>query len=452
MIKMKLTALLMCLVLLAGLAACADGSNETQNQNQKKEQSQEPASTETVKNTEKEGSPEPVELRVAWWGGEGRHALWNQVIDKFQDNYPHITVKREYTDIAAFFDKLNTQMAGGAAPDVMTMARKFSNDYIQRGQLMELDEMIQSKDLDLSNFNQQVVNSGIFNGNNYMISMGSIVSGTFYNSGIFERAGVEPPKFDWTWDDFIAKSIELQKALPKDVWATGDYSMDEYEFRAFYLSRSKDMYTTDGKLGFDKQDLIDWLTIWETLRKAGATPPPEVQAEYPAEIPENGIFGLGKVAMLMRPQNQFNANQKVMQDNVDIVRIPRGEDANLGQDLDGTHISIYAKTKYPKESALLINFLINDPEASKILKLEYGPLGSQKMNDELKPLLTEPEAEAVEFFEKVSNIALTPNLPPAGNAEIVKELKLAGENVAFKQKTIEQAVNDFFTEAQKILD
>ncbi|MFC4597688.1 ABC transporter substrate-binding protein [Cohnella hongkongensis] len=433
----KWTAMGVGLILAIGLTACSSGSKET------KETNGQSGNTD--------GGSEQVELRVAWWGGEGRHALWNQAIDRFQEKYPHITVKREYTDISAFFDKLNTQMAGGAAPDVMTMARKFSNDYIQRGQLLELDEMIADQRLDLSNFNPQIVSSGVLNGKNYMISLGSIVSGTFYNTGIFERAGVEPPAFDWTWDEFIDKAIELQKALPEGIWATGDYSMDEYEFRAFFLSRSKDMYSADGKLGFDKQDLIDWLTIWERLRDAGATPPPEVQAEYPNEIPENGMFGLGKVAMLMRPQNQFNSNQKVMEDNVDIVRIPTGDDRSLGQDLDGTHISIYSKTKHPEEAALFINYLINDPEASAILKLEYGPLGSQKMNDELKPTLTEPEVEALEFYEKVSDIAKTPNLPPAGNAEIVKELKLAGESVAFKQKTIEQAVDDLFAEVDKIL-
>ncbi|XID91243.1 ABC transporter substrate-binding protein [Paenibacillaceae bacterium WGS1546] len=438
----KMTALLTSAALLVVLAACASGSNGETGQ------SGQPSSPAAGGSG---GNPEQIELRVAWWGGEGRHALWNEAIDKFQEKYPHITVKREYTDISAFFDKLNTQMAGGAAPDVMTMARKFSNDYIQRGQLMELDDMIADSRLDLSNFNPQIVSSGVLNGKNYMISLGSIVSGTFYNTGIFERAGVAPPVFDWTWDEFVDKAIELQAALPEGVWATGDYSMDEYEFRAFFLGRDKDMYTEDGQLGFDKQDLTEWLQIWERLREAGAVPPPEVQAEYPSEIPENGMFGLGKVAMLMRPQNQFNANQKVMQDNVDIVRIPTGQDRNLGQDLDGTHISIYAKTKYPDEAALLVNFLINDPDAVNVLKLEYGPLGSQKMNDELKPQLTEPEVEALEFYEKVSDIAKTPNLPPAGNAEIVKELKLAGESVAFKQKTIEKAVDDFFAEAEKTL-
>jgi len=316
---------------------------------------------------------------------------------------------------------------------------------------MELDEMVSGKEIDLSDFSQPVIDSGVLNGHNYMISIGSIVSGTFLNTGMFERAGVALPSFDWTWDEFIAKSTELQAKLPKDTWATADYSMDEYEFRAFFLSRNKDMYSADGKLGFDKQDLTDWLTIWETLRQAKVLPPPEVQAEYPAEIPENGMFGLDKVAMLMRPQNQFNANQKVMEDNVDIVRIPTGSDRNLGQDLDGTHISIYAKTKHPKESALLIDYLLNDPDSAQILKLEYGPRGNPSINSVVKPSLTPPETEAVDFFEKVADIAKTPNLPPAGNAEIVKAVKLAGEQVAFKQKTIEQAVNDFFAEADKIL-
>jgi len=400
-------------------------------------------------------SPEKVELRVAWWGGEARHKLWNETLDKFQEKYPHITLKREYTDINAFFDKLNTQMAAGSAPDVMTMARKRSSDYVQRGQLLPLDDLIASKAIDVSDFSQPVLDSGKLNGKTYMISIGTIASATFYNADLFKRVGVSPPRFDWTWDEFVAKVIELQEALKKngitDVWATGDYGGDEYEFRAFFLGRGKDLFSPDGKLGFDRQDLIDWLSLWDKLRKAGVTPPPEVQAEYPSEIPEQGMFARGKVAMLMRPSNQFNANQQAMKDEIDLVRVPAGTDRTKGQDLDGTHISIYAKTKHPKEAALLINYLLNDPDSAKILKIEYGPVGSRKMNDLIKPLLKPAEVKSLEFVQKVSDIARTPNLSPTGGAEIVKQIKLANEAVAFKKKSVEQAVDDFFKEAERIL-
>ena len=54
------------------------------------------------------GPPEPVEIRFSWWGSDTRHELTQQVLDKFTEKYPHITVVPDYTDWNSYFDKLGT--------------------------------------------------------------------------------------------------------------------------------------------------------------------------------------------------------------------------------------------------------------------------------------------------------------------------------------------------------
>ena len=66
------------------------------------------------------GPPEPVEIRFSWWGSDTRHELTQQVLDKFTEKYPYITVVPDYTDWNSYFDKLGTAVAGGDAPDVIT--------------------------------------------------------------------------------------------------------------------------------------------------------------------------------------------------------------------------------------------------------------------------------------------------------------------------------------------
>lgn len=60
-------------------------------------------------------------IRFSIWFGEGDIAVWKAVIDGFQKANPEVTVKFEPLDYANFWTKLNTQLAGGSAPDVIGM-------------------------------------------------------------------------------------------------------------------------------------------------------------------------------------------------------------------------------------------------------------------------------------------------------------------------------------------
>ena len=38
-----------------------------------------------------------VELRMSWWGGNGRHQVTLKAVEEFQKEHPNIKVKSEYT-------------------------------------------------------------------------------------------------------------------------------------------------------------------------------------------------------------------------------------------------------------------------------------------------------------------------------------------------------------------
>ena len=55
-------------------------------------------------------------LRVAWWGGNDRAQRTQQAIDLFTKRYPQWKFNVEFTNYFAYWDKINTQAAGGALP------------------------------------------------------------------------------------------------------------------------------------------------------------------------------------------------------------------------------------------------------------------------------------------------------------------------------------------------
>ena len=61
---------------------------------------------------------EQVELRIMWWGDQKRADITNEALKVFQQKHPNIKVVGEFAPSTGYFDKLNTQLASGTAPDV----------------------------------------------------------------------------------------------------------------------------------------------------------------------------------------------------------------------------------------------------------------------------------------------------------------------------------------------
>jgi len=54
------------------------------------------------------GYAEKTTLRVMWWGSQTRHERTQQVIKLFEEKYPDIDVKPEFTSWDGYWDKMAT--------------------------------------------------------------------------------------------------------------------------------------------------------------------------------------------------------------------------------------------------------------------------------------------------------------------------------------------------------
>ena len=392
---------------------------------------------------------EVVNIRVSWWGGESRHVLWNKMLDIFEQQNPNIKVSREFTDYNAYWDRLATQTAGGNAPDViMQVMHKFA-EYAKRGQMMELDPLIKERKIDLSDWGQGIIDSGKFNGKTYMVSYGNTSNAIIYNKTILDSIGVSVSSF-MTWEQFEAKANEIQKKLPSGIWAIEDLGGYDYFFANWCLSQGlPGLYTSEGQLAYNRDNLITWFSMWDRMRKTGVTPPPSIQAEYPSERPEQTMIARGKVTMFVKPLNQLPSFQTATTDNLQLISVPSA--VRSGQDLGGAYISLNAKTQHLEEALKLLNFFITSKDAADIMGVEYGPMGSDKMNTYLQTKVTPAQKVGVAFMQTIAAAINVPAQPPAGSNEVTNYFNLAYESVAFGKKTISAAVDDFLNEAKRIL-
>ncbi|SFL76542.1 multiple sugar transport system substrate-binding protein [Paenibacillus sp. 1_12] len=429
-------------LLVAALSACG-GSDSGQKQ---------PANGDSANSVK-----EKVTLRFAYWGGELRNKKYTQTIADFEKKYPHIKIEQEFADSNPYYDKLAIQAAGGNLPDVMSLQVTRFMDYANRNQLLQLDEMIQSKAIDVSDFNQKMIDAGKANGKVVMVANGNTSKSLFYNSDLLKRANVQLPKFDISWEEFAALGAEYKKAAKNpDLYFVEDPSgidAGKEIFGFFLRQKGKDVYTKDGKLGFEKQDMIEWFQYWDKLRKEGIIPPAALTAEYKGKSQQESMLVKGQVAATLSAGGSSNLPiyQTYMKDQLEFGRVPTDPKGKNGEDIGGLFLAIGAKSKYPKESALFVNYLINDVEGAKIFKIDVGPSPSKKINEAVKSVLEPSGVKMIEFQQKANEYFNVPNIPPAGNNEIFKQLTTTSEAIAFGKKPIEKAVEDFFNEANKIL-
>ncbi|TDF91991.1 ABC transporter substrate-binding protein [Paenibacillus piri] len=409
--------------------------------------------TDTVKDAKgtNETSTAVKEVRVSWYGDANRTKVYNNTFDEIQKKLPNVKIIREFASSGEYWTKLNTQVAGGNAPDLMVFTLDNINDFAKRNQLLDLQPFVDQGVINIKDFNPTIVDSGKVNNKLYSVSQGNSIKASYYNKAMFKKAGVSEPDFNWTWEDYSKAMIALHDALGKDIWGSEDLGGVSNLLQSFLKQRSKDLYKEDGSLGFDKKDMIDWLTIWDNLRQKGGIPPADVTAEYAGKNEVEGILAAGKVASTMSSSNRMKLFQDVMKDELGIVRIPTTKGGIEFDLLAGVYSSIYVKSKVAKETAQIINLFVNDLDAAKLFGELYGPVGSTKIMKELEPFIDPTMKKVNDFQIQVSKNATSTVAYPTGSNAVNKLISTANEAIAFKQKSVAQAVDDFFTEAQKAL-
>ncbi len=112
-------------------------------------------------------SAEPVTLRIAWWGGDARHSYTQQVIDMYEEKYPHVTIEPEYASFDDYWKKLAPQAAANRLPDIVQMDISYINQYGSNGQLEDLKPYLNNQ-IQVGDVNENVLSTGVIDEKQYL--------------------------------------------------------------------------------------------------------------------------------------------------------------------------------------------------------------------------------------------------------------------------------------------
>lgn len=391
-------------------------------------------------------------LRLLFWGSQARADRTYGVTDLYTKANAGVAIDGEFLAWNDYWPKLATQTAGGNAPDIIQMDYRYIVEYAKRGGIAPLDEFVGNA-LQLADFDQDQLDGGKVDGKLYGISLGANSVALMINTVDFEKAGVDLPGPNTTYDDIRAMGeVFASKNVGKKVIADGSGS--EPMFENWLRQKGKALYTADGQLGFEPEDATEWFQLWAGLRADGICVSAEDQALDTGPL-ETTMLTLGKAAVIPSNSNQLVAFQAINQDKITISNFPR-----IATDAPGGHyrkpsmfFSVGGSSSLKEDAAKFVNFFVNDQEAAQVLGVERGIPVSAAVREALAPTLDEQSQIALNFVANLGPLlGKLPPSPPAAAGEIDASLfRVTSQEVAFGQRTPEDAGPAFHAGAMEIL-
>ncbi|UOE43663.1 ABC transporter substrate-binding protein [Agromyces larvae] len=362
---------------------------------------------------------EEIELHIAWWGNDERAAIMADAIDLFEAEYPNITVVEEPVGAPDdLFNRLATDFASNTAPDVFALGGAKPQEYGAAGALLDLSTV--ADQLDTSKYPDFTLTNATVDDTLYGLPTGGNAIGALINVDLFTQAGVPVPSDDWTWEDLADAANQISAELPGVV----GLDLRIQDILGTYIAQySEDgIYDWDGELATDAETVQQWYEYEQSLVESGGLPDPSTIVEHWNVTPDLTLFGTGKAAISFAYNNQIGSYAAGTGGaDVQIIAPPSSTGVSGVSVLPSQFWSIASGSKHPEAAALLVDWLLNQPEPAKLILANRGLPFNPDTLAVVKPLLAPADAQSAEYLEKVLEVGVVAPPQPAGGS-ILNEL------------------------------
>lgn len=311
------------------------------------------------------------------------HEEWVQRhLEGFYAENPDIEVEFIWIPTDEYLQKLQVLFASGTIGDLVEMNPSYNYGYFAKeGLWTDLEPFIAQDGFDLSPFYPTALDAARINGTLYMIpfSIHPGVSALFYNKTLFEKAGVELPTADWTYDDWLAAA----KALTLDT--NGDGKIDQYGMQApitwpsimtvFHSFGGGWIDETGTKSALNTEasvDAIQWMADLFLKHKV---------APWPSEMVASP-FATGQVATMLGGYWDVAGTANLMQEGMEweVVTAPAGPAGVITGPSSFDGYAIPAASKNKEAAWKLIKYMLGDERLYDYVASGLNPTTNREIN------------------------------------------------------------------------
>lgn len=386
-----------------------------------------------------------VVLRYTWWGNPDRAARTEQAVALFEKQHPNVRVQTSFSGYDAYKQKLAIQATGGDAPDVMQLDYRQIDQYASGHVLLDLGEV--KDDLRTAEIDPGLLATGRVEGTQYAVPQGRGTETVVYDAKAWKASGVALPRKGWTWNQWA----DAVRALAKKTGRPGstDPGQSEDAFEVWLRGRGKALYTKAGGLGFTADDLARWWTFTDRLRREGAVSPAEQTTQLDGSV-ENTPLGRGKATADFNWDAPSSGYLALVKGGVALAPMPSGEDGTPGQYFKPSmFLGIGAHTGHREEAAALVDFLLNDRQAARILGATRGIPVNETIRKQTASQLKDFDRTVADFQSSLEgSLKDPPQAPPSGDNALQTTFQRDYDQVSYERMSPRRAAENYVTEAK----
>lgn len=397
-----------------------------------------------------------ITLTFTWWGNDDRAARTERAVRLFEKENPGVTVQTSNADFGSYMQKLATMAAGGGIPDVTQLDYRQISQYAGGDALLRLDDALERGAIRTSEMDKEFLRTGTYAGTYYALPMGRGITGYAYDSRIYRKAGLPAPRPDRTWREFEEANkqiaaLGLKAPDGRPVAGSNDGGTNEDIFEVWLRGRGGKLYASQTKLGFTEDDLTEFWTFCDTLRRAGAAA--QAKDTSQARSTEVTPMGRGLAASDFTWDAPFPGYTALLGDHVHFAPVPTSGGRQGAYFKPSMLLGVGARSEHPKEALALVDFLLNDPRAGDILGFTRSTPPNRKIAARVAKTLKGPEREIYAYSRTMEEYGLDapPPAPPQGDVAIQTAFNRAYQRVMYEQATPRQAARELIDEANREL-
>lgn len=393
--------------------------------------------------TDQSASGGPQTIRFSIWFGEGDIDVWKEVIAGFQKVNPDITVKFEPLEYGSFWTKLNTQLAGGSAPDVIGM--QFQSSVLgPSGQLEALDASMSG---DFGNIPENLLKIGQTSADGgtktFALPWRFVGASLFGNLTALEKAGISTPS-QWTLDEYVSAAKELTSGsmMGTSIPGGGAATAVASTFGAAPVSE-------DGKTAtYNTAEMVAAKTFLRNLIYVHKV------ARKPSDVSsQKDPFATGAVGLTFQGSWNIPVYRKIKNFDWDILPNPSGTQPAknyAGPDM----ISVYGKSKAKDAAQKFVQYAVFNRDAQELIGTTGAPVLTDYLTDvaRIENEAKQKPANYKYFVDQASQNgegwAFVPKFADIGKMESDADFKI----YAKADSDITGILNDLNTQVQNALD
>lgn len=384
--------------------------------------------------TTTEAAPEATTIRYFTFSAAPDNVdVLDEMIAVFEAENPDVTVEVETAPFDEYFSVLQTQIAGGDAPDAFETNYESFVSFAANGTLADLGPMMEGDaDFDSEAYYQPAFDAFSLDGVQYGLPESYSTVMLFYNKALFDQAEIDYPTDDWTWEDERA-AAEAIAALDSDGFAY----FSPIQFHEFYKTAAQNgcSFLTDGEVTLNEPGCVEAAEYMLSYVEDGLQP----TAAEMGGVSDGDMFLNGQLGMLTTGIWMFGAFAEAPFE-WDVVVEP-------GNTQGGSHffanaVAVSSSSENQEAAYRWIRFFTSSPDAAKLrvdASWELPTLTDTSLYDSY--LAIEPPANREAVLASLENVVVPPTIERQAEMQdaISALLEQAVAGVLTAQEALDQA-------------